>query len=317
MSIRIGENIPRYNLDEIHARQNQDQPVQENIKAPTSDGDIGVYPWHYPQESIDVEVVDARLAALLNGLSPDNVLRKVFAIEVERVGYEVVEEAYEKFIELLDGLSDYVRRDAIPEVRIGDILGYLVKERNFNVGEHEDNLFVEDLLGNNFDCDTSSLFILAAAQELGLNDNNELSLVYVPGHVFLQWNDGDLQFNYDQGDFRSDEYYHDNFGEMVVLDLSTSEGQDGIRALAYFNRGLDKHTIDPDGALVDYEQAAALMPKLSAAWVGQGIFFLEQSDYERAEEYFVRAAELQPNYSVYQRNLGYVREMSGNAEGSE
>lgn len=87
--------------------------------------------------------------------------------------------------------------------------------------------------------------------------------------------------------------------------LSRKDLSPEVRALTLTNRGNAHGKLkDLDSALVDFEAAIKLNPKLAAAHNFRGIALRGRGDYELAVESYSTAIALQPQIAVYYRNRG-------------
>ncbi len=87
--------------------------------------------------------------------------------------------------------------------------------------------------------------------------------------------------------------------------LSRKDLSPEVRALTLTNRGNAHGKLkDLDSALVDFEAAIKLNPKLAAAHNFRGIALRTRGDYELAVESYSAAIALQPQVAVYYRNRG-------------
>lgn len=87
--------------------------------------------------------------------------------------------------------------------------------------------------------------------------------------------------------------------------LSRKDLSPELRALTLTNRGNAHGKLrDLDAALVDFDAAIRLNPKLAAAHNFRGLALRARGDYELAVESYTRAIELQPQLAVYYSNRG-------------
>ena len=111
---------------------------------------------------------------------------------------------------------------------------------------------------------------------------------------------------------------------QFVLNFETRELDEKIRVLTtkertadqWFARALDCEKTGQSSAeaIVAYEQALRLEPHMVEAWINCGTLHYEQGNFEKATEYFRRAADNAPQSSLAHSNLGTVLQELGETE---
>lgn len=182
----------------------------------------------------------------------DNPIHDLLAIESEIVPAWQVDLVYHRVRRILDA----VRKHTEDEKRKGKEISPLkkvvlvyqeMKRHGINFENQSDNLFVQNIINNGVDCNTSSYVVLAVAHELGW----PVHLVQVPGHMFVRWDDGrNIRFNIDIRSALTDEPIIDDAGFKKEFKISQLEVDQSIflKNLSYkeilgefyFNRGTEK-----------------------------------------------------------------------------
>ncbi|HEX5036938.1 MAG TPA: tetratricopeptide repeat protein [bacterium] len=287
--------------------------------------------------------------------SPGNPLHSLLAVEAPVSRPEAVRAVYEVAGAMVDNArfraamkADASPRDALRSVYRamegqGIVWGDLEGRRRHLVTDH--------ITAKRYDCWSSSLLVLAVGHEMGW----PLSLVRVPGHVFVRWQNGDSRFNMDFGVSRHDaEYmrdyrithtsrdpgvYLENLGRNAVLGMmlmcrgnARGDAGDSVGALydyslclaldpqnaeAYYNRGTTSLLLgDLWGCVEDLETSAKKDRHFTAALLNAANARLELGDGEKAAALYERARETSPTEAQACFASGMARWARGDARGA-
>jgi len=212
----------------------------------------------------EINAPDA-LANAREVFSAYNIIHQVFSIEAEIFCPQDVVRAYQILGQFLlevkakvaeEGIS---KEDAEGNLRIVQRL----MEKTFELKEQEDASFMSNLIGKGLDCDTSSLVMLALAQELGWPVNLIYEVGYDVNHVIARWGEGINSTSWDtryQGPVVEWSYRPYHFRAQRDLD------RNGILSIIYANRAFTKSDRgDFQGAIKDNEKALELFPQNDGA----------------------------------------------------
>jgi tetratricopeptide (TPR) repeat protein len=103
----------------------------------------------------------------------------------------------------------------------------------------------------------------------------------------------------------------------AILDYNQALGLDPKQADAFSNRGFAKQAKgDLDGALADYAQALLINPKISAAYYNQGLIEVQKGYLDSAIADFNHTLDLDPPMAFAYYNRGIAKNMEGNLDGA-
>lgn len=216
--------------------------------------------------------------------SPGNPLHALLTVEAPVSRPEAVRGVYEVAGAMVDNarLRAAMKADASPCDALrsayralenqGIVWGDLEGRRRHLVTDH--------VAAKRYDCWSSSLLVLAVGHEMGW----PLSLVRVPGHVFVRWQDRDLRFNMDFGVSRHDAEYmrgyritHTSRDPGVYLE---NLGRNAVLGMMLMCRGNARGEAgDAVGALYDYSLCLALDPQNAEAYFNRGTTSLLMDDF--------------------------------------
>ena len=228
----------------------------------------------------------------------DMVYGRRYISKLDEMALEIRERLTRKKIE-----ADY---RAIPEIN-----KYLFEELGFkSLAEASDpnSLFLHTVLDEKRGyCLSLSVLYLSLAERLGL----EMYGVVVPGHFFVRYDDGMVQFNIEttgNGGSATDEQYIKKFnvpqadrGSIYMKNLNK------IQTLGCFfnNLGNSYDKIgDIDSALRAYKRAVEINPKLSESRVNVGNIYLKKGRVNDAIREYLGALRINPKDATTHNNLG-------------
>ncbi|MDD4179813.1 MAG: tetratricopeptide repeat protein, partial [Candidatus Margulisbacteria bacterium] len=203
--------------------------------------------------------------------SPNNIIHQVLSIESEMHSEADIKRAYEILGAVLTQVKQEINNDLTDQEKV-QLVYAILRRQAFTFEAQSEPLFTNNLLRRSVDCDSSSLIVLAIAQELDW----PVSLVYVPLHVFVRWQghyyasftwrQNTSSFNVDYGNINSDEYYRQEFSwDGSILD------QAGVVTLIYQNRGYLKCKLGMyREAIADLNEAVRLAPNNTNAYINRG-----------------------------------------------
>ena len=188
---------------------------------------------------------------------------------------------------------------------------YLFEELGFKaVSEASDpnDLFLHSVLDRKRGyCLSLSILYLSLGERLDL----PLYGVVVPGHFFVKYDDGQVQFNIEttsKGGTASDEHYitkfnvpEDEQGSIYMKVLSK------VQTLGCFLNNLGNSYCDigdPDSALLALERAVEINPSLSESRANLGNLYLKKGRLEDALYEYRTALQINPNDAKTYSNLG-------------
>jgi len=156
-------------------------------------------------------------------------------------------------------------------------------------------------------CLSLSVLYLSIAERLGL----PLYGVVVPGHFFVRYDDGRIQFNIEttsNGGTASDEHYIDKFrvppgGRNGIY----MKNLDKIQTLGCFFNNLGNSYSDVgnmDSALLAFERAVEINPALSESRANLGNIYLKKGLVKDAIDEYLTALQINPNDAKTHNNLG-------------
>ncbi len=188
---------------------------------------------------------------------------------------------------------------------------YLFDELEFKaVSEASDpnDLFLHSVLDRKRGyCLSLSILYLSLGERLGL----PLYGVVVPGHFFVKYDDGRVQFNIEttsKGGSAPDEHYMTKFNvpeeeknSIYMKKLSK------VQTLGCFLNNLGNSYCDiddPDSALLALERAVEINPSLSESRANLGNLYLKKGRIRDAIYEYRKALEINPNDAKTYSNLG-------------
>jgi tetratricopeptide (TPR) repeat protein len=227
-----------------------------------------------------------------SGLSPDNIIHEVIAIESRVSTPQQILLTYARLTGVLTKLKMSLTEGLTPQQKLG--LAYTtLREEGMRFAEQKDQTFTGCLAEGNLDCDASSLLVLAVAHEMRW----PVIMQAVPEHNFVRWEAGTESFNMDMGINRTDDFYLKETGIEAIRPLKAraqilahahgtcaykcqqaGQHEEAIRVLdaaikldanasfLYHLRGRSKHNLRRlEEAISDFNEAIRLNPKDKAA----------------------------------------------------
>jgi len=239
-------------------------------------------------------------------LSPNNIVRKIFEIESEMYTPEQVSQANEILSRIIIRAKNDLLETMTPQEKLTTVYR-AIEKKGLEFEVQKDQLFIGCLLGGKLDCDASSFVVLGVAQEF----NWPISLVAVPGHVFIRWHDSEVSFNIDIGRIHPDNYY---FQEYDITKMSFLD-QKGIIALTFSNRGVAKFRLgNYEEAILDFNEAITLNSRCAMAFYNRGTAKSEMDCFKEAILDFDEAIRLNPKNAESFNNRGTANAKLGNYE---
>lgn len=222
-----------------------------------------------------------------------------------------------KYLSRLDNMAREIRarlerkRLKANSMAIPVINEYLFNELGFkSITEANDpnSLFLHTVMNEKRGyCLSLSILYLAVGERLGL----PLYGVVVPGHFFVRYDDGRLQFNIEttsDGGTASDEHYITKFkvpesrnGGIYMKSLNK------IQTLGCFFNNLGNSYSDignMDSALLAFERAVKINPMLSESRANLGNIYLKKDMVNKAIDQYLKALRINPNDAKTHNNLG-------------
>jgi tetratricopeptide (TPR) repeat protein len=243
--------------------------------------------------------VDLATAALIVSENwSDMVNGRGYITTLDNMAMEIRERLDKKGIE-----TDY---RVIPEIN-----KYLFDELGFQaLSEANDpnSLFLHTVLDERRGyCLSLSVLYLSLAERLGL----PMYGVVVPGHFFVRYDDGSMQFNIEttgNGGTATDEQYIEKFNvPKASRDSIYLKNLNKIQTLGCFfnNLGNSYDKIgDIDSALKAYKKAVDINPSLSESRVNVGNIYLKQGEINKAIREYQKALRINANDATTHNNLG-------------
>jgi len=230
-----------------------------------------------------------------------------------------------RYLSRLDDMSIKIREklirrklradfNAIPVINeyLFDELGY----KSISEASDPNSLFLHTVMDKKRGyCLSLSILYLSIAERLGL----PLYGVVVPGHFFVRYDDGRVRFNIEttsKGGNAPDEHYIDKFKvPQGSNDSIYLRNLDKIQTLGCFfnNLGNSYSDIeDIDSALLAFERAVEINPKLSESRANLGNIYLKKDLVSKAIYEYQAALRINPNDAKTHNNLGnaYTRQGS-------
>ncbi len=215
----------------------------------------------------------------------------------------------EMALEIRDRLSR--RRLQVNSMAIPIINEYLFRELRFkSIAEASDpnSLFLHTVMDERRGyCLSLSVLYLAIAERIGL----PLYGVVVPGHFFVRYDDGRMQFNIEttsNGGTASDEHYINKFNVPPGgNDSIYMKNLNKIQTLGCFFNNLGNSYSDVDNidaALMAFEQAVEINPMLSESRANLGNIYLKKDLIREAIGEYLTALQINPNDAKTHNNLG-------------
>lgn len=173
-----------------------------------------------------------------------------------------------------------------------------IKDARLKIRMVRSPLFVDNVSKRRLDCDSSSFIALIIGQERGW----PLHPVYVPGHIFVRWDNGlrgkqRERINVDQGHFLDDNEYREDF-EFSTHSVTNrvylnNLDRRGLTAIVLHNRGTVRLMKKKyKAAYADYDKALNLKTNFIASLIGRsgaaaylGKYGTAKSDLEKALKY--------------------------------
>jgi len=155
-------------------------------------------------------------------------------------------------------------------------------------------------------CLSLSILYLSLAERLGL----PLYGVVVPGHFFVRYDDGRVQFNIEttsKGGSAPDEHYINKFEVPVGSNSIYMKNLNKIQTLGCFFNNLGNSYDDIgniDSALLALERAVEINPTLSEARSNLGNIYLTKGQVTNAINQYREALKINPNEAKTHNNLG-------------
>jgi len=259
---------------------------------------------------------------------PDNPIHNRFLIESELVSPRQISAAYLKVRKILNIVKRRSHLADDPESKL-KLVYDAMKEAGIQFRRQRSSVFAENLKDGVFDCEASSLVVLAIARELDW----PVYLVRTPSHVFVRWDDGKYKFNMDivnmenrwdrksLGNVYSDKCYKKFFN------LSPRSIENGIylsnlgpnKTLAFYlysRAYAKKDRYNWRGAIADFTEVIKLDPTDSQAYASRGDTRYSFGDVEGAIADFREAIKLDPNDSVAYFGLAMIKKERGDLNGA-
>jgi len=187
---------------------------------------------------------------------------------------------------------------------------YLFDELEFKaVAEASDpnDLFLHSVLDRKRGyCLSLSILYLSLGERLGL----PLYGVVVPGHFFVKYDDGRVQFNIEttsKGGSAPDEHYMTKFNVPEEDDSIYMKKLSKVQTLGCFLNNLGNSYCDigdPDSALLALERAVEINPSLSESRANLGNLYLKKGRVDDAIYEYRTALQINPNDAKTYSNLG-------------
>jgi len=206
----------------------------------------------------------------------------------------------------LDAKNIPFNHKAIPEIN-----RYLFDDLEFtsvDKADNPDDLFLHTVIDNKRGyCLSLSVLYLALAERLGL----PLYGVVVPGHFFVRYDDGEVQFNIEttsKGNFADDKHYiakfkvpTENHNSIYMANLNK------LQTLAcFFNNLGNSYTKigNIESAQLALERAVQINPSLAEARINLGNIYLQKDKTNDAVYEYRQALKINPADAVSHNNLG-------------
>ncbi|MHC4543656.1 MAG: tetratricopeptide repeat protein [Planctomycetota bacterium] len=187
---------------------------------------------------------------------------------------------------------------------------YLFDELDYKaISEASDpnDLFLHSVLDNKRGyCLSLSILYLSIGERLGL----PLYGVVVPGHFFVKYDDGRVQFNIEttsKGGNAPDEHYITKFNVPEEDDSIYMKKLSKVQTLGCFLNNLGNSYCDigdPESALLALETAVEINPSLSESRANLGNLYLNKGRIEDALYEYQTALQINPNDAKTHSNLG-------------
>ncbi len=243
--------------------------------------------------------VDLATAALVVSENwSDMVYGRRYISKLDEMALEIRDRLKRKKIE-----ADY---RATPEINkyLFDELGF----KSLTEASDPNSLFLHTVLDDKRGyCLSLSVLYLSLAERLGL----EMYGVVVPGHFFVRYDDGIVQFNIEttgNGGSATDEQYIKKFNvPQADSDSIYMKNLNKIQTLGCFfnNLGNSYDKIgDIDSALKAYKRAVEINPTLSESRVNVGNIYLKKGRVTDAVREYLGALRINPKDATTHNNLG-------------
>ncbi|MFC1478069.1 ankyrin repeat domain-containing protein [Candidatus Margulisiibacteriota bacterium] len=242
-------------------------------------------------------------------LKKDNIIYKCFELGEEIFSEKELEEAYDKFTKLINDIKKELKKPFNKNLSITKKIqkAYSVIRKDFPYPKKNETFFVQDLLKNQLDCDTSSFVIMALADEMGWDD---VGIINLPRHVFIRYQNVNIDF----GNIHSDQYY---INKYPIAKLPAPVFGENVKSCFYFNRGLFKQKKgDYSGVIKDLDEAIRFNPKDADTWYVRGNAKRRNKDYSGAIKDYNEALRLNPQekeileilkYAIQQKKADEIR----------
>jgi len=249
-------------------------------------------------------------------LKPDNPFHDLASIESQVYGPQRIQDAYKQVVSTVTdvGVCDPDYTDN-PREKLGSVYDTMLLNGITFSTNPSDDLVTVTMRDNILDCLGSGAVALAVSHEMDW----PVSLVPVPRHVFVRWEDEETRFNMDFGAIHADSYYQNGW---ALLPETIEEGvylksldHRGYIAMLFENRGIYKAKKgNYPSALTDYDKSLSFDDKDPQVYYNRGIAHAKLGNYEKAIADFKQTTALNPRYAEAFLNSGSTKLKLGRNE---
>ncbi|MFH1684025.1 MAG: hypothetical protein ABIA67_04000 [Candidatus Margulisiibacteriota bacterium] len=246
-------------------------------------------------------------------ISKNNDIRQVLSIESQVFCQEDVIAAYRVLAGFIQKVKGQLREGISSKEKLKVVYDLLDKEFDMSVGRG-DGFLISNLKRGVLDCDTSSLVVLAIAQELGWTESIQFVYQSPPdgetNHVFVRMDDAI------DGDTLSKGYVTDRriFPNRAIYGRQEQRVLEGdkIIAMVYDTRAAMKYNYlkDDPGAVRDASKAISLDPQNPTYYLSRGQFRMKIGDISGAVQDFERTLVLNPHDAIAKEKLNSITKKS-------
>lgn len=271
---------------------------------------------HLSNEKVDIVqrtlILNGTDALSIKQLKSGNRINKLLRMELKLPEFTEVDvnNATKKLLKLINKIVlelSLNRNKKLPILEKIQLAYEVIAKQGYIFLTQENSTFVNNMLNNKLDCDTSSFILMTLADELKDTDKvwADLALIKIPKHVFVEINGQYIDF----GRVTDKQFYLENYEMMEEFDDYTPIRGNDVFFLFYDNRGTaylesGKYEL----ASKDFDVSLSIKADGCFALAKQAFAYLKLGKFDAAIDNTNKILDINPSYyyAKFYRGIAYA-----------